>query len=116
MRAEQKWCEFAPKHFVAMYSVLYAEVYGSEDAEMGTKTFFGALNAAKKMLAKEFEGNSSRMVSYVGWCWKEAASYVYKQREAGDDVRWLMTWKAIYLNRRWYTMWRTQQVLKAARR
>ena len=90
------WEEAEPRHFVALYSWLHAQVYGAEPVELRTKVWFGAVSAAGKLLRDEFDADPLKLLAFLKWVW---ARERHSEKRAGEQERRRIGWSLQFVAR-----------------
>lgn len=84
------WSEAMGRHFLALYLVLHARVYGVE-AGLTEDEYFEGATAAAKLLEGEFDEDPGALVRFVAWTWereREREEWRRKNGKGGGSVGW----------------------------
>lgn len=80
---------FKAQHFVALYEKLHVHCYKVGPAELETPEWWAALNAANRMLTKDFADDPAGMIDFVRWTWARERARVKKaDGEVGRRLLW----------------------------
>lgn len=83
MKRTGAWGEAGPRHFVALYVSLYAEVYGIAPGDLDKATRIKATFTALRMLDKEFGDDPGLMANFMRWVWLREKDNEKWRRENG---------------------------------
>lgn len=100
-----RWHLAGSEHFVELYGMLHARVYSVEAAELDTGEWTLANMAARRMLAKMFDGDRPKMAGYLKWVWEIQARDEAKRRAGSRDDDFRVTWRYQFSEKLW-TQWR----------
>jgi hypothetical protein len=99
---ENRWNEFNPKLFVALYAWLHTQVYNVNPAnEVSGKSGLGARTLARNMLEKEFDNNCEEMLVFMRWVWfreRERERWRLENSKVGGRISWQYQFSARLLN------------------
>ena len=91
------WLEATPVHFVALYELLYAVVYGEMPIDLeDSKPYARAATEAAECLRVHFGGDQMAMLNYVRWSWKreeERETWRRENQRSGGRIGWRLQFR-----------------------
>lgn len=117
MRRTREWSRATARHFVELYCWCHLHVYGLEPAELrGTgkssvNARKGAISAAKKLMADEFE-RPSQMAAYIDWVFKREIEREKWRKENNRTDAGRLSWQTLFAGRAVVTDYRATLLRK----